>query len=86
MSMEILGEKFNRFNQLQKHNGSLVLNNVEIYVCFEGIKVISAQFSSVAPRVHLFATPWTAALFPLFPHLFNMKWWEQMPWSSFSKC
>ena len=22
-------------------------------------------------------------LFPLFPHLFAMKWWDQMPWSSF---
>ena len=25
-------------------------------------------------------------LFPLFPHLFTMKWWDQMPWSSFSEC
>ena len=24
--------------------------------------------------------------FPLFPHLFSMKWWDQMPWSSFSEC
>ena len=24
--------------------------------------------------------------FPLFPHLFAMKWWDQMPWSSFSEC
>ena len=23
-------------------------------------------------------------LFPLFPHLFPMKWWDQKPWSSFS--
>ena len=22
----------------------------------------------------------------LFPHLFPMKWWDQMPWSSFSEC
>ena len=22
----------------------------------------------------------------LFPHLFAMKWWEQMPWSSFFEC
>ena len=22
-------------------------------------------------------------LFPLFPHLFPMKWWDQMPWSYF---
>ena len=25
-------------------------------------------------------------LFPLVPHLFPMKWWGQMPWSSFSEC
>ena len=25
-------------------------------------------------------------LFPLFPHLFPMKWWDQMPWYSFSEC
>ena len=24
-------------------------------------------------------------IFPLFPHLFHMKWWDQMPWS-FSEC
>ena len=23
---------------------------------------------------------------PLFPHLFSMKWWDQMPWSSSSEC
>ena len=23
------------------------------------------------------------SLFPLFPHLLAMKWWDQMPWSSF---
>ena len=25
-------------------------------------------------------------LFPLFPHLFAMKWWDQMPWSLFPEC
>ena len=25
-------------------------------------------------------------LFPLFPHLFAMKWWDWMPWSSFFEC
>ena len=25
-------------------------------------------------------------LFPLFPHLFPMKWWDQMPWPSVSEC
>ena len=24
--------------------------------------------------------------FPLFPHLFPIKWWDQMPWSYFSEC
>ena len=24
--------------------------------------------------------------FHSFPHLFAMKWWDQMPWSSFSEC
>ena len=23
---------------------------------------------------------------PLFPHLFPMKWWDQMPWSKFFEC
>ena len=26
------------------------------------------------------------SLFLLFPHLFAMKWWDQMPWSSFCEC
>ena len=26
------------------------------------------------------------SLLPLFPHLFPMKWWDRMPWSSFSEC
>ena len=24
---------------------------------------------------------WSLSLFPLFPHLLVMKWWDQMPWS-----
>ena len=24
---------------------------------------------------------WSLTLFPLFPHLFPMKWWDRMPWS-----
>ena len=23
---------------------------------------------------------WSLSVFPLFPHLFAMKWWDQMPW------
>ena len=26
------------------------------------------------------------SLFPLFSHLFAMKWWDWMPWSYFSEC
>ena len=26
------------------------------------------------------------SLLPLFPYLFVMKWWDRMPWSSFSEC
>ena len=26
------------------------------------------------------------SLFPLFPHLFAMKWWDWMPWSLFFEC
>ena len=26
------------------------------------------------------------SLFPLLPHLFAMKWWDWMPWSSFFEC
>ena len=26
------------------------------------------------------------SMFSLFPHVFAMKWWDQMPWSLFSEC
>ena len=26
------------------------------------------------------------SLFSMFPHLFTMKWWDQMPWSSYFEC
>ena len=26
------------------------------------------------------------SVIPLFSHLFEMKWWDQMPWSLFSEC
>ena len=29
---------------------------------------------------------WSFSLFPLYPHLFAMKWWDQMPLSSFFEC
>ena len=29
---------------------------------------------------------WSLSLFPLFPHLFAMRWRDWMPWSSFFEC
>ena len=29
---------------------------------------------------------WNLTLFSLFPHLFAIKWWDQMPWSLFLEC
>ena len=40
------------------------------------------QFSLVLPNL-LSLLSSTLSLFPLFPHLFAMKWWDWMPWSSF---
>ena len=33
------------------------------------------------PAVILEPQKWSLPLFPQFPHLFAMKWWDQMPWS-----
>ena len=38
------------------------------------------------PTVILEPQKISLTLFPLFPHLFTKKWWDQMPWSSFSEC
>ena len=35
------------------------------------------------PAVILESKKKSLSLFPLFPHLFAMKWWDQMPWSFF---
>ena len=29
---------------------------------------------------------WSLPLFPLFPYLFAVKWWDRMPWTLFSEC
>ena len=46
------------------------------------------QFHGCSHQLQWFWTPrkQSLSLFPLFPHLFVMKWWDQMPWSSFSEC
>ena len=34
-----------------------------------------------SPSAVILEPPKMKSLFPLFPHLFAMKWWDQMPWS-----
>ena len=34
-----------------------------------------------SPSTVILEPPKSLTLFPLFPHLFPMKWWDQMPWS-----
>ena len=39
-----------------------------------------------SPSAVILESPNIKSLFPLFPHLSAMKWWDQMPWSYFSEC
>ena len=59
-------------------SGSFPLKNTQGWSPSEWTGWISLQSKGLS-RVCL-------TLFPLFPHLFLMKWWDQMPWSSFSEC
>ena len=36
---------------------------------------------AVTVHVDFGAKKWSLSLFPLFPHVFVVKWWDQMPWS-----
>ena len=51
------------------------------YLFFQGASVLAFRGCSHHP--HWFWSPrkWNLTLFPHFPHLFAMKWWDQMPWS-----
>ena len=64
-------------------------------------KVMSLLFNMLSrlviaflPRISWLQSPSTVILepkkslsqFPLFPHLFAMKWWDWMSWSSFFEC
>ena len=48
--------------------------------------LISWLQSPSAVILEALTSPNSLSLFSLFPHLFAMKWWDQMPWSSFFKC
>ena len=48
---------------------------------------VSFNFMAAVTICSDFGAPkYSLSLFPLFPHLFAMKWWYQMPWSSFFEC
>ena len=58
------------------------------YVCHSvsSRKQASFNFMAVVTICSDFGTPENKlSLFPLFPHLFAMKWWDWMPWSLFSE-
>ena len=48
----------------------------------------NSLFHGCSHHLQWFWSPrkWSLSLFPLFPHLFAMKLWDLMPWSSFIEC
>ena len=64
---------------------SLLLNMLSrlLITLFQGVSIV--YFHGCSHRLQWFWSPkkQSLTLFPLFPHLFAMKWWDQMPWSSF---
>ena len=52
-----------------------------VITCFQGVSVF--KFHGCNHHLHWFWSPEKSSLtlFPLFPHLFAIKWWDQMPWS-----
>ena len=58
------------------------LNNIKTFPSHEQGNKLREIIVFIYFKICLFK----AFLFLLFPHLFPMKWWNQMPWSSFSEC
>ena len=50
---------------------------------FPAKKQVSFNLCGYSHHLLWFWSPrkWNLSVFPLFPHLFAMKWWDQMPWS-----
>ena len=55
---------------LQPHNFS---SKEQVSFNFMAVVTICSDFGAQKTQ--------RLSLFPLFPHLFPMKWWDQMPWS-----
>ena len=68
---------------------SLLFNMVSrLVITFSSKEQAFFNFKAVVTICNDFGVPkkQSLSLFPLLPHLFAMKWWDQMPWSSFSEC
>ena len=50
------------------------------------VKTFLLRSKLQSPSAVILEPPNIKSLFPLFPHLSAMKWWDQMPWSYFSEC
>ena len=50
---------------------------------FQGASIFSFHGYSHCPQCFRSPRKYGLLLFPLFSHLFAMKWWDWMPWSSF---
>ena len=57
-----------------------------LVITFKGVS--DFLFHGCNDHLQWFGSPDKASqpLFPLFPHLFAMKWWDRRPWSYFSEC
>ena len=67
---------------------SLLFNTLSRLVLAFFMDQASFNFMAVVTICSDFGAPpkKSLSLFPLFPHLFAMKWWDRMPWSSFFEC
>ena len=57
--------------------------DVQVCYSFSSNEQASFNFMAAVTTCSDFWSPrkYSLSLFPLFPHLFAMKWWDQMPWS-----
>jgi len=62
---------------------SLPFNMLSRFVIAFLPKASMFQFHGCSHHLQWFWSPrkWSLSLFPLFPHLLAMKWWDWMPWS-----
>ena len=66
---------------------SLLLYMLSRLVITPSKEQVSFNFMAAVTICSDFGAPKNSLpLFPLFPHLFTVKWWDQMPWSLYSEC